>query len=172
MGRMAACVLGFAAALFPSAIVSGGCGGEGGGSQLAHGENVRGVLTTILVAAVSGDVATAGPHLNLQEFSGVYTDGKPRPLDQLTPAEKADLTSTCFNQAIAVRDGTTLRDAASISAALAAGTTTVHERIHKAEVQFQGPSADGGGKVLHFVANLTLGSDNRWRLVTLQEKFR
>jgi len=172
MGRLVSCVLGLVALLASAGVVSGGCGGEGGGDELAHAENVRATLTTILVAAASEDLAAAAPHLGVKEYAGVNTEGKPRPFETLTPQEKADLTTTCFRQTLVVPNQTTLRDAPTIAAALAAGRTTVHPRISKAEVAFDGPRSEGAGGPLHFVANFTLGLDNRWRLVTLDMKFR
>jgi hypothetical protein len=172
MRRTAAWVLAFAAALVVPCSVSGCGDGGGGGNAGAHAQNVRATLTTILVAAAKGDAASATPHLAVAEFRGMFTESKPKPWGELTEQERTQATSECFNQTLQVAKQTTLRDQASIAAALAAGSTTVHERISKGEVAFSGPAADGSANPANFVANLTLGHDGRWRLVTLEMKFR
>jgi len=161
------------AAAVAALFAAPGCGGDGGGAgSAAHEASIREVLTTVLVCAAKGDSATAAPHLDVAGFRDVHGETRPKPWNTLSEEEKTRAANECFNQTLQIPKQTTLKDQAAIAAALAAGTTTVLERIHKGEVAFQGPAADGKPVSYSYIAKLTLGTDHRWRLVSLTEQFR
>ena len=156
--------------LFLVAACGGGGGGSGSGSALSQ-TDVRKVLSTVLVASAKDDFIGASHHLAGREFMGANMTSTAKNWDKLTPAEREEYLKSCFNQAKAVSSGTTLRDTASIDAALAAGTVLIHEKVRKAEVTFQGPPADGKGGIQKFKASLVLYPDGNWHVMTLEGDF-
>ncbi|MCE9636786.1 MAG: hypothetical protein K8T90_13870 [Planctomycetes bacterium] len=153
-----------------AACGGGGSGSSGSGSALSQ-TDVRKVLSAILVASAKDDYAAVSGHLAAREFMGANMTSTAKNFDKLTPAEREEYGKSCFNQAKAVTSGTTLRDMASIDAALASGTVLIHEKVRKAEVTFQGQPADGKGGIQKFKANLVLYPDNNWHLMTLEGDF-
>jgi hypothetical protein len=162
-----------AVAAFAAVLGGAGCGGgEGGGTGSQQQiDAAREALAVVLLAATTDDLAKAKPHLALKEFAGVDGAVGLKPLEQRTPAEREDLARSCFNQAGTVVRQTTLKDRASIQAALAAGSARVFERTRTGEVTFAGPPAEGSGRPLKFHVKMVQGGDGTWGMVEIQPVF-
>lgn len=168
-------VLSLTAVVGFAALVAG-CGrsGSGGtGGTVLSVTDVRDTMVTLLVAATEGEsaVSKVKDKLAAAEFMGLHSANAQKPFGQQTEAERASAYQSCFNQLLAVPNTTTLKDMASIQAALAAGRIDIRERTRGADVAFQGPPADGKGLPVKFKAGLTLGPDSKWRLISCEPQF-
>jgi hypothetical protein len=149
------------------AAVAAACGGKTGDVALSQAD-VRQTMSKLLVASSRDDFASVAGNLAPREFTGVNANAAIA-WDKLSAAERDSFARACFNQLKAATEGASLRDTSAIEAALAAGTTSIHEKIRRAEVQFQGVSSDGKNRPVHLKAGLILYSDGSWRLVSLVE---
>jgi hypothetical protein len=152
-----------------------GCGAaesSTGASSSGDAADVRRVMVNLLTAATKGDagVNEVRAHLAANEFEGHLRQSAPRAWDKLSAEEKESATRGCFNQLLVVPKETTLRDTASIEAALAAAQITPLKQTRTADVLFEGPSADGKG-VVKFKTKLAKGRDDVWRLIYLEPMF-
>jgi hypothetical protein len=161
------------AVLVMAALVAA-CGNGGGGgagdATLAESE-IRSLLANMILWANQGDKASAMHHMALQEFAQTMTEGKTKNVEQMTPAEKEELARACFAQLESLTRMTTLRDSASIKAAVAGAQITVHMKLKRAEVIFFAPRADGKGQPLRYKADFARYYDNNWHLIAAQEQF-
>lgn len=149
--------------------------GRKGGDDIGVGVSELDVRTRVeqmLIWAAAGDLESARPHLALAEFSGLLTQGRPKPVTQMTPDERASLEKACFNQLVGVTQASNLRDQTSIRAALAAGKVSIAAKIRHADVSFTATRADGKGAPLRYRANLALYDDGGWHLISCEEQFR
>lgn len=161
-------------AVLVMAALAAACGNGGGGAgdpTLAETE-VRNLLANMVLWANQGDRASAAHHLALQEFGLALAEGgKSKNLEQMTPAEKEEISKACFAQLESLIRMTTLRDSASIKAAVAGAQCTVHMKLKRAEIVFFAPRADGKGQPLKYKADFVRYYDNNWHLITIQEQF-
>lgn len=166
-----------AAGIFGAAI-TGACGGGGGdpadsGSSSVSASDVKATMSALLQAATKGEAGLAGVEGRLapELFLGHHMTTAPKPWDQIPAAEQRSALQSCFNQVLAVANATTLRDAASIDAALAAGKINVHAKTRSADVEFHGPAADGKGPAVKFKAKLAQSAEGMWRLVVCEPQY-
>lgn len=152
------------------------CGGgsdASGASASGEAADVKRVMSTLLVTAgAKGEAGFAESRgmLAAREFDGHLRQAAPRKWEAVPEAERESAARACFNQLLVVANETTLRDTASIEAALAAGRVDVLGKTRTADVAFEGPGADGKQPV-RFKCKLVKGTDDQWRLMTCEGQF-
>jgi hypothetical protein len=154
-------------ALVPAGLLlAAGCMAKGQDPALQK-EAARDALAIVLKAAAQKDVKSAEAHLGVTEFLALHSQGRPKNLQDMTPQERSEAYSACFNQFISCTETTTLRDAAAIDKALAEGTLAVHMKMKRAEAAFCGLTAEKQ-QPLHYNATLALYYDGKWRVASCE----
>ena len=154
------------------AMTAVGCDGGGSGVDPAEREDVKKVMETLILASFTGDLDAARPHLDVGQFLLSMNAGDAFRLNELSPEEREGYTQSAFNQLLAVKDQSKIRDRASLNTALGVAEITILTQTRRATVRFQGPDAqsDSGGTV-KFVADLMQTPGGVWKLMTLEPLF-
>lgn len=131
-------------------------------------EEVRVVMTKLIEASVTDDLAAARANLDVGQYLMAMDSPQAFEIDKMSKEDLELNTQSCFNQLKAVPNQSTLKDAASIEAAMKGAKIEILPQTRRATVHFQGTDAQRASNVVKFTATLTQTPGGIWKLIKLE----
>jgi len=146
------------------------CGGAGG-AGMGSPEDARIVLTNVLTAGLEDNYQAARPNLDAVDWLSSLGHPQAAEFTRLPADEQDELVQRFFGMIKQVSEVTTLKDRASMLAAVQAASVDSLPLLKVVRFQFSAPDSERADRHVTVKAKMRYGIDQVWRLSDLETDF-